>query len=266
MWVAGTAPQDSILKFSRDGKLVWDFGHRPPKGSPPLKENNQQTDILASKGTFQPRRGRARNLHHQLEARAGLRHGHRRVQARLGRPRHAAKRNLQRPDPALQVDRARRRRKKRTSYPTCTSRRFPKTELVYVGERGQEPYRGVHHTRQVREGILRIAATRHHSGEDCGGLPPNTKMPPCGTTYKMVFSRDPAAEIHVRGRRHQQPRVDSRSPAAKLWASSARNGKYAGQLHWINAIGTDSKGNIYTGEVEQAKRIQKFSPVIAGNR
>jgi hypothetical protein len=41
------------------------------------------------------------------------------------------------------------------------------------------------------------------------------------------------------------------------------NGKYAGQFHWINAIGTDTEGNIYTGEVEQAKRIQKFVPVMA---
>ena len=52
IWVGGTAPQDSILKFTRDGKLLWDFGHRPPKDSPPLKENNQQIDILASKGRF----------------------------------------------------------------------------------------------------------------------------------------------------------------------------------------------------------------------
>ena len=33
-------------------------------------------------------------------------------------------------------------------------------------------------------------------------------------------------------------------------------------LHWINAIAMDSKGNLYTGEVEQAKRIQKFAPVM----
>src|SRR3954469_8479649 len=52
IWIAGTAAQDSILKFSRDDKLLWDFGHRPPKDSPPLKENNQQTDILVSKGRF----------------------------------------------------------------------------------------------------------------------------------------------------------------------------------------------------------------------
>ena len=35
-------------------------------------------------------------------------------------------------------------------------------------------------------------------------------------------------------------------------------GRYAGRLHWIDAIATDSKGNIYTGEVEDGKRIQKF--------
>ena len=28
----------------------------------------------------------------------------------------------------------------------------------------------------------------------------------------------------------------------------------------------DEKGNIYTGEVEQAKRIQKFAPVLRGGR
>ena len=32
VWVGGMAPQDSILKFTRDGELVWDFDHRPPEG------------------------------------------------------------------------------------------------------------------------------------------------------------------------------------------------------------------------------------------
>ena len=36
------------------------------------------------------------------------------------------------------------------------------------------------------------------------------------------------------------------------------NGHYAGQLHWIDAAAVDSKGNVYTGEVEDGKRIQKF--------
>ena len=44
----------------------------------------------------------------------------------------------------------------------------------------------------------------------------------------------------------------------KTLGSFGGNGKYAGQLHWIDAIAIDSKGNVYTGEVEDGKRIQKF--------
>ena len=39
------------------------------------------------------------------------------------------------------------------------------------------------------------------------------------------------------------------------------NGRMAGVFHFIDAIATDSQGNIYTGEVETGKRIQKFVPV-----
>ena len=34
VWVSGTGRGDSILKFTRDGKLLWDFGHRPPRVPP----------------------------------------------------------------------------------------------------------------------------------------------------------------------------------------------------------------------------------------
>src|SRR5258705_1923532 len=53
VWVAGTGAQDSILKFTKEGKLVWDFGHRPPKDAKDFKENNQMTDAFVSKGRFQ---------------------------------------------------------------------------------------------------------------------------------------------------------------------------------------------------------------------
>ena len=53
VWVSGTAPQDSILKFTRDGKLVWDFDHRPPPEAAKMPENNQETSYLINKGRFQ---------------------------------------------------------------------------------------------------------------------------------------------------------------------------------------------------------------------
>ncbi|CAN7259055.1 hypothetical protein LJR220_001136 [Bradyrhizobium sp. LjRoot220] len=37
-----------------------------------------------------------------------------------------------------------------------------------------------------------------------------------------------------------------------------RSGRNAGQFHWIHAMAVDSKGNVYTAEVDTGKRIQKF--------
>ena len=62
VWVSGEANEDSILKFTHDGKqLVWDFDHRPPHecgdennnvctGKP---QNNQETSVILNKGRFQ---------------------------------------------------------------------------------------------------------------------------------------------------------------------------------------------------------------------
>jgi DNA-binding beta-propeller fold protein YncE len=40
-----------------------------------------------------------------------------------------------------------------------------------------------------------------------------------------------------------------------------RNGRQAGQFHWIHAMAVDAKGNVYTAEVDTGKRIQKFKLV-----
>src|SRR5262249_1433673 len=36
---------------------------------------------------------------------------------------------------------------------------------------------------------------------------------------------------------------------------SSRNG---GEFHWVHGMAVDKRGNVYTGEVDNAKRIQKF--------
>jgi DNA-binding beta-propeller fold protein YncE len=37
-----------------------------------------------------------------------------------------------------------------------------------------------------------------------------------------------------------------------------RSGRSAGQFHWVHALAVDSRGSIYTGEVETGRRAQKF--------
>jgi DNA-binding beta-propeller fold protein YncE len=38
-----------------------------------------------------------------------------------------------------------------------------------------------------------------------------------------------------------------------------RNGRNAGQFHWVHNLAVDSRGNIYTAEVDTGKRVQKFT-------
>lgn len=45
-----------------------------------------------------------------------------------------------------------------------------------------------------------------------------------------------------------------------------RNGRYAGQFHWVHNLAVDSRGNIYTAEVDTGKRAQKFVPVSGRGR
>ena len=46
----------------------------------------------------------------------------------------------------------------------------------------------------------------------------------------------------------------------KMVGKFGSHGRNAGQFHWLHVATEDSKGNIYTGEVDTGKRIQKFSP------
>jgi DNA-binding beta-propeller fold protein YncE len=54
--------------------------------------------------------------------------------------------------------------------------------------------------------------------------------------------------------------------AGTIISSFGRNGRYAGQFHWIHNLAVDSKGNIYTAEVDTGKRTQKFVPADNNGR
>jgi hypothetical protein len=47
----------------------------------------------------------------------------------------------------------------------------------------------------------------------------------------------------------------------EVLSSFGRNGRNAGQFHWVHNVATDSYGNIYTAEVDTGKRAQKFDRV-----
>lgn len=264
IWIAGTAAQDSILKFSRDGKLLWDFGHRPPKDGPPLKENNQQTDVLVSKGRFNLDED-AREIYiinwkrvlvYDMDTGAFKRGwgGHGMPLSEISNDPIPSYKWTGGPPP-----------EEKNFVPDLHFAEFDKDGLVYVGERGQD--RISVYTKQGKwvKDYSVSPNTPSQRALDCGGLA-MTKMPPCGTTYKMVFSKDPQQKyMYVADGTNNRIWILDHA-TGKTLGSFGGNGKYAGQLHWVNAIGTDTMGNIYTGEVEQAKRIQKFVPVTAASK
>ncbi|HET8531549.1 MAG TPA: hypothetical protein VFO08_10400 [Methylomirabilota bacterium] len=80
-----------------------------------------------------------------------------------------------------------------------------------------------------------------------------------GSVWDLDFSRDPAQSyLYVADGENNHVWTLSRA-SGKVLSRFARSGRYAGQLHWVHNMAVDSRGNIYTTEVDNAKRVQKFA-------
>jgi hypothetical protein len=79
-----------------------------------------------------------------------------------------------------------------------------------------------------------------------------------GTAVSMNFSTDKAQScLYVGDNANQTIYILSRNNLQEL-GRLGRNGRNAGEFHYLHQVSVDSKGNIYTAEVDTAKRIQKF--------
>jgi hypothetical protein len=94
-------------------------------------------------------------------------------------------------------------------------------------------------------------------GAECGG-PGSDKFGPCGTVFNLAFSPAPQQDFVfvADGANNKVWIVNRQSGATVGWIGD--NGRVAGMFLFIDAIAADSKGKIYTGEVESGRRIQKF--------
>ena len=80
-----------------------------------------------------------------------------------------------------------------------------------------------------------------------------------GSVWDLDFSRDPAQSyLYAADGENNHVWMLSRA-SGKVLSRFARSGRYAGQLHWVHNMAVDSRGNIYTAEVDNAKRVQKFA-------
>jgi len=84
-----------------------------------------------------------------------------------------------------------------------------------------------------------------------------------GSTWSIALSPDNDQQylIYADGENNFL-RVIERKSGATL-STFGCSGRNAGQFHWVHQIVVDSKGSIYTGEVDTGKRLQKFIAVGA---
>jgi DNA-binding beta-propeller fold protein YncE len=79
-----------------------------------------------------------------------------------------------------------------------------------------------------------------------------------GSVWELAIWPD-AAETYLLNAdgANNEVRTLSRETGAVIGAFG-RNGRQAGQFHWVHNIAVDSKGNVFTTEVDTGKRAQKF--------
>jgi DNA-binding beta-propeller fold protein YncE len=84
----------------------------------------------------------------------------------------------------------------------------------------------------------------------------NTSIP--GTAVSISFSTDRAQScLYVGDNSNMTIYILNRSNLQEL-GRLGRSGRMAGEFHWLHQVSVDTKGNLYTAEVDTGKRIQKF--------
>jgi len=79
-----------------------------------------------------------------------------------------------------------------------------------------------------------------------------------GSVWDIVLSRDPQQRwLHLADGRNNQVLTLDRA-TGNVIGTLGRPGRYAGEFHWVHDLAIDSSGNLYAGEVDSGKRVQKF--------
>ena len=79
-----------------------------------------------------------------------------------------------------------------------------------------------------------------------------------GSVWDIAFSRDPAQKyLYVADGMNMRVHILDRQTLEEL-AGFGDGGRQPGQFYAVHSVATDSKGNLYTTETYEGKRVQKF--------
>jgi DNA-binding beta-propeller fold protein YncE len=79
-----------------------------------------------------------------------------------------------------------------------------------------------------------------------------------GSVWDIAFSGDPQQRFIYVADGHDKKVFVLRRDTLEVVTSFGDGGRLAGQFYGVGSIAVDSKGNVYTGETYEGKRVQKF--------
>jgi Lactonase, 7-bladed beta-propeller len=249
VWIAGAGAGDTLLKFTAEGKFISEFGHRGPKlatgeTNQKQKQNNQETDLLL-------RGVAAAHLDedaHELYIADG--YLNKRVLV-FDSDTGAFKRGwgaygipLSEIDnkPALPHDPSGPPAKQFAPPVHCVQ--ISNDGVVYVCDRGGDRIQVFTKQGKFLKEFFVAKQTLQRGSVGSVSFSPDRQQ-------KYLFVADIMNNVVWMLNRETGAVVEKIGHA----------GHAGGQFHWVHVAAVDSRGNLYTGEVESGKRIQKFVPV-----
>ena len=233
VWIGGNGANDGqVLKFTTDGKFIKQFGFaicRMPAATIPRRSVRSPRSSSTSRTTRPTSRtDTATSGSLCIDMETG------KVKRYLGRLRQQAGRHQHRP---LQPERA-----GRAAVPQPGPlRRAVKGPTCSTCATGQQSNPGLHEGRQVRQGSDRReehARRRRRVG------------------HRLLEGR--AAKVPVPERRRQQKIYIFDRASMEILTWFGDGGRQPGQFYAVHSMAVDSKGNMYTTETYEGKRLQKF--------
>jgi hypothetical protein len=233
VWIGGNAPTDRhVLKFKSDGHFLMQIGH--PSADPP---NSLRTDILGRPAGIE-----VDSEAHEVFIADGYMNkrvivfdsdtgAFKRLWGAYGKPPDDA-------DPGAYTPGAPLDQQFRTPV-HCLH--ISRDGLVYVCDRVNDRMQVF--TKQgkfVKEFVLRP--------ETLGA----------GSVWQFAFSIDEQQKFLLVADGENNVIWTLRREDGAVVGQSGHNGRNAGQFHWLHQVASDSAGDLYTGEVDTGKRIQKF--------
>jgi len=130
---------------------------------------------------------------------------------------------------------------------TVSCARVARDGTVYVCDRGNDRVQAYDKNGKfLKQGVV--------SGETKG----------TGSVWDIALSRDPQQRYLYVADGHDQKIFILRRDTLETIGSFGDGGRYPGRFYSVGSVAVDSKGNLYTGESLEGKRVQKFMPKGAG--